>query len=344
MTRQAVVLFNLGGPDTLKAVEPFLINLFCDRAIIRLPGPLRWLVAQAIAKRRAPVARAIYEQLGGSSPILANTEAQARALETALGDGTRVFIAMRYWHPLSRETVQEVKDWAPDRIVLVPLYPQFSTTTTASSLAAWRKEAKLSGLAVPTQILCCYPTEPGFVTAIAEGLKAGLTEFPAGSKVRILFSAHGLPERIVAGGDPYLWQVQRTVEAVLTRLGRRDLDTMICFQSRVGPLRWLLPSTEAEIRQAGAERKALIVVPISFVSEHSETLVELDKKYSQLAHTVGVPAYRRLPAVATHAAFIEGLAREICRLRAKGWELESAQGGRQCPRAYGGCLFAEKVS
>src|SRR6266853_6020685 len=167
MTRVAVVLMNLGGPDSLEAVRPFLVNLFSDPAIIGLPGPLRWPLARLIAWRRAPVARMIYARLGGQSPLLANTNAQAQALEGALGSGYRCFVAMRYWHPSSAQTAREVADWAPDEVVCLPLYPQFSTTTTASSLTAWRTAATRHGVACPTRVVCCYPSDPGFVEAVA---------------------------------------------------------------------------------------------------------------------------------------------------------------------------------
>jgi len=340
--RVAVVLFNLGGPDSLAAVRPFLTNLFDDPAIIRLPRLLRWMVARIIAYRRAPVAREIYRHLGGASPILANTEAQARTLETALGDGFRVFVAMRYWQPLSDATVSAVKAWQPDRVALVPLYPQFSTTTTASSVADWKRAAADAGLAAPTQLLCCYPDEAGLVEAVSQPLARALDEMPAGERVRVLFSAHGLPERIVAEGDPYRWQVERTVSAVLARLGRPALDAVLCFQSRVGPLAWLKPATDEEIRRAGADRRSLIVVPIAFVSEHSETLVELDRDYGRLAAASGVPRYHRLPTVGTDPRFIAGLAGEVRRLAAGAGAIRSSAGGRLCPREFGGCLCVEE--
>ncbi len=160
MARTAIVLFNLGGPDGPRAVRPFLFNLFNDPAIITAPGPLRWLLAQGFSRRRAPVARRIYDELGGGSPLLANTEAQARALEAALnaqagGGEIKAFIAMRHWHPMSEETARAVKAYDPERIVLLPLYPQFSTTTTGSSITAWAGAAAQAGLEVPTRTLCC---------------------------------------------------------------------------------------------------------------------------------------------------------------------------------------------
>lgn len=327
MKKLAVVLFNLGGPDDQAAVKPFLFNLFNDRAILSLPQPLRWCLAKLISSRRAPVAREIYENLGGGSPLLANTQAQARALESRLnedetakvtGFDSRVFVSMRYWKPFAEDAAIEVKAFAPDRILLLPLYPQFSTTTSASSLRSWQVAAERLGIGAKTDAVCCYPREAGFVEAIAEGLK-GLIDKAQGLKAqghgapRVLFSAHGLPKKIVARGDPYQWQVEETADAVVERLHldgltSSDFEWTVCYQSRVGPLEWIGPSTEDEICRAGAERRPLIVVPIAFVSEHSETLVELDIEYKALAEEKGVPAYFRLPTVDTHPAFIGGLA------------------------------------
>ncbi|HEV3174695.1 MAG TPA: ferrochelatase [Stellaceae bacterium] len=338
--RTAVVLFNLGGPDSLAAVRPFLTNLFDDPAIIRMPRMPRWLLARVIAWRRAPLTREIYRHLGGSSPILANTQAQAGALEAALGESFRVFIAMRYWRPFSAETAAAVKAWAPDRVALLPLYPQFSTTTTASSAGDWHRAAARVGLTSPTRLLCCYPDDSGFIEAIATMLTSALDETPVGERIRILFSAHGLPERIVAAGDPYRWQVERTVAAVLTALARPGLDAVLCFQSRVGPLAWIKPATDEEIRRAGAERCSLIVVPIAFVSEHSETLVELDRDYGRLAEVSGVPSYRRLPTVGVDPFFIAGLASVVRRLTEEGRAVRSNRGARLCPIEFSGCLCA----
>lgn len=330
--RTAVVLFNLGGPDRPEAVRPFLYNLFADPAILRLPAPARQGLAWLIAKRREATARHIYDQMGGSSPILGQTLAQAAATERKLGAGWRVFVAMRYWHPLARETVRQVALWRPRRVVLLPLYPQFSTTTTASSFSDWRKAANAVGLYAPTTGVCCYPVEAGFVATQAEFVKAALAEAPR--PCRVLFSAHGLPQRIVDQGDPYPVQVEATARAVVTALALPGLDWRISYQSRVGPLAWLGPATDAEIRQAGADGVALIVVPIAFVSEHSETLVELDLEYAKLAKDAGVSHYRRVPAAGTAAAFIDGLAR-LARLAAA-----DAPAG-DAPVCGAGCARAE---
>ncbi|WP_316975983.1 ferrochelatase [Shumkonia mesophila] len=342
MPKIAVVAFNLGGPDRPEAVEPFLFNLFNDPAIIGLPWPVRPLLAKLISRRRGPVARAIYAKIGGGSPLLPLTREQAAALQAALaGDGeVKVFIAMRYWHPMSDETALAVKDFAPDEIVLLPLYPQYSTTTTASSVMDWERAARAIGLDVPTRAVCCYPTEPGFVAAEAELVAAAVDRASRAGRPRVLFSAHGLPKRVIEGGDPYKWQVERSAAAVVAAMGRDDFEWRVSFQSRVGPLEWIGPATDAEIERAGHEGKPLVVVPIAFVSEHSETLVELDIEYGELAHKAGVPAYERVPAVGTHPLFIDGLARLVRAARAGGCATISQDGRRICPGDRGRCGHA----
>jgi protoporphyrin/coproporphyrin ferrochelatase len=341
MSRCAVVLFNLGGPDSLAAVRPFLFNLFHDPAIISLPQPWRRLVAGLIAWRRAPLARAIYQRLGGASPLRANTEAQARALESELGAGHRVFVAMRYWPPRSPEVAAAVREWQPDEIVLLPLYPQFSTTTTASSLADWRAAAVAAGLVAPTRAVCCYPAEAGFIAALAAEIRSMLERSAPSGRTRVLFSAHGLPEKIVRAGDPYRWQVEYTAEALRAALNIPALDSVVCYQSRVGPLAWIGPATDAEIRRAGAEGVALVVVPIAFVSEHSETLVELDIEYRHLASAAGVPSYVRVPTVGTAPDFIAGLARLVQAARRSRAESPCPAGeNRLCPASLPRCPCA----
>ena len=302
----AIVLFNLGGPDSLEAVQPFLRNLFSDPAIIALPSWLRLPLAKVIAHRRTPKALGIYEQIGGGSPILGQTEAQARALEEALSAGNghewRGYVCMRYWHPLTEAVVRSVQRFGPDRIVLLPLYPQFSTTTTASSVKAWNKAARFKA---PTVVIDSYPTEPGFIAASVELVRQGLAEAGIGPR-RVLFSAHGLPEKIIKAGDPYQKQVEETAAAIAGQLG--DIDCTVCYQSRVGPLKWIGPSTPAEIERAARDKVGIVLYPLSFVSEHSETLVELDIDYRRLAREAGVPAYVRVPTVGTHPLFIRGLA------------------------------------
>lgn len=316
VTRTGVVLFNLGGPDSLAAVEPFLFNLFNDRAIIRLPQPFRYLVAWLIARKRAPIAKAIYQRMGGRSTILEETSRQVTALEAALNasPGARTFkvvTGMRYWPPRSVDAAKGLKEWRADEIVLLPLYPQFSTTTTASSFADWDRAARSCGVRALTRAICCWPTEPGFVAGIAQKIGTLLTDAP---ELRVLFSAHGLPERIVAEGDPYPSHVADTARAVVAKLqadGIKVRDWRISYQSRVGPLKWIGPSTDEEIRRAGGEGKGLVLVPISFVSEHSETLVELDHEYRRLAKEAGVPRYERVATPSADPEFIAGLARLV---------------------------------
>jgi ferrochelatase len=309
VARIAVVLMNLGGPDRLEAVQPFLFNLFSDPAILRLPALVRLPLARIIAWRRGRIAQEIYRKLGGGSPLLANTEAQARALETLLGPQHRCFVAMRYWDPTSEHTAREVADWAANEVVCLPLYPQFSTTTTGSSLAAWRSSATRHGIACPTRVVCCYPSDPGFVEAIAGLIRPALDAAAGHEKLpRVLLTAHGLPKRIVQTGDPYPNQVETTAAAVIGALNRPGLDWTVCYQSRVGPLEWIGPATDDEIRRAGKDKVPVVVAPISFVSEHSETLVELDLDYRDLAAASGVPAYHRVPTVGTEPGFIQSLA------------------------------------
>ena len=338
MSRCAVVLFNLGGPDRLESVEPFLFNLFNDPAIIALPALLRWPIARLIARRRAPVARAIYARMGGSSPLLANTEAQAKALEAALGPRFRTFIAMRYWPPLSAAAAAAVKEWGADEIVLLPLYPQYSSTSTGSSLRAWREEATAQNLVARTRAVCCYFAAPGFVGALAARLKDALADWPAELPLRILLSAHGLPQRVVARGDPYRWQIEMTAASLAAGFPRHDI--VVCFQSRVGPRKWLEPATDAEIRRAGKEGIGLIVVPIAFVSEHSETLVELDHDYGHLARACGVPRYVRVPTVSDDLRFIAALAELVRDARRRDTTLGPELGVRLCPPSFALCPCA----
>ena len=338
----AVVLFNLGGPDSPEAVEPYLCNLFTDPAIISLPGLIRKPLGRFIARRRAPYTRQIYARIGGRSPILEETQAQARALEKALvqfGHEIRAFVSMRCWHPFSDGAARAVKEWEPDRIALLPLYPQFSTTTTASSLKDWDRAAARAGIAVPTSRVCCYPVAAGFVTALAELVRETWAKAKPGVRYRLLLSAHGLPQRVIAKGDPYRWQVEQTAAALVEILGITDLDWSICYQSRVGPLKWIGPATDDEIRRAGAEGLGVIVAPIAFVSEHSETLVELDMDYLKLAKQSGVPDYLRAPVVGMRESFIAALADLVSRAIASNGVV---RGGPICPPGKA-CGFWERV-
>jgi ferrochelatase len=330
--RLAVVLFNLGGPDSPEAVEPFLANLFSDPAVLTMPGFIRKPLARFIAKKRGPVAREIYAKIGGRSPILPETLAQAEALEKALPEHeTRAFIAMRCWKPFTHEAAAAVAAFKPDHIVLLPLYPQFSTTTTGSSLTEWKRVAALAGITAPTTTICCYPDLDGFVDAVAAGIRDSMAGARTDVSYRLLLSAHGLPKRVIARGDPYQVQVEQTAAAIKARLSLNDVS--ICYQSKVGPLEWIGPATDAEIRRAGGEGKGVVIAPVAFVSEHSETLVELDIEYAKLARDCGVPDYRRVPTAGVRPEFIAGLAglvrQSIVKTPGKTCPLTAAR----CPRA-----------
>ncbi len=342
MARLAVVLFNFGGPDRPESVRPFLFNLFNDRYVIDAPWPIRWILAHLISWRRAPVARKIYDHMGGKSPLLELTKMQGEALKDVLaasGDEVEVFIAMQYWHPMSYETALMVKNFMPDEIVLLPLYPQYSTTTTESSLMEWRHAAKSAKITALTRAVCCYPAQRGWIEAQVELIEKALSEMKDKGKCRLLFSAHGLPKKIISKGDPYQWQVERTAEAIVTALNAKGLDWAVCYQSRVGPMEWIGPSMESELARAGRESVSIIVAPITFVSEHSETLVELDVEYRELAKKEGVPAYFRVPAVGDHQSFILGLAELVEKVRQKGDAIASDDGARICPESFCRCIM-----
>jgi ferrochelatase len=348
--RLAIVLFNLGGPDAPESVRPFLVNLFTDPAILRVPAFVRPWLGRFIAWRRTKPAAANYAILGGRSPLLELTQNQATALEAALNaDGTveaKAFIAMRYWHPMSDAAAAEVKEWGPDEILLLPLYPQFSTTTTGSSILDWERAAARIGLDVPTTTLCCFHSDDGFADAttriVRDAWRKARAELDPATPLRILFSAHGLPESIVRAGDPYQWQVEQSVARVVERLGIEGLDHAICYQSRVTPQKWIGPSTEEELARAASDKVAVLVVPIAFTSEHSETLVELDVEYREAAHRLGVPGYFRAPTQNSDPAFIASLAELARGARASGRNLCSFAGARQCPKRHGDCAH-EKV-
>ncbi len=339
----AIVLFNLGGPDSPEAIKPFLRNLFLDPAILRVPFFVRPFLARVIARARVAPATANYALLGGKSPLLGLTREQAAALEAALPElEARCFIAMRYWHPFSLEAAAAVKAWGPDEVVLLPLYPQFSTTTTGSSLTTWRDAAVRVGLAADTTTVCCYPVDPAYATATAALVRAGYerarAELDPAVPLRVLFSAHGLPEVIIQNGDPYQWQVEKTVAAVLGAWGEA-VDHRVCYQSRATPQKWIGPSTDEEVERAAEDGTAVLVVPIAFVSEHTETLVELDVEYRELAEKLGVPGYFRVPTQNADAGFIASLAEVVRRSSGCGPGLCSGAGGRICRVEHGGCPF-----
>ena len=330
----AVVLFNLGGPDGPNDVERFLRNLFRDKAIIRSPLPVRFIVSRMISRSRAPSARENYAKMGGGSPLLAETRRQADALDVELkkrGVDAKSFIAMRYWKPYAAEAVRDVKAWGATKTVLLPLYPQFSTTTTASSLKSWKDAGGPEGVAI-----CCYPAAPKFIAAHAKKLVSAWEVAGKPASVRALLSAHGLPEIVVKSGDPYQWQVERTA-AALKPLLPADWEVEICYQSRVGPLKWIGPPTEDAVAKAAKDGKAILVSPIAFVSEHIETLVELDIDYRRMADEHGAKAYIRAPALGVEGGFIETLADLVQAAAADTRLVRSSCGNRICPRDWRDC-------
>jgi ferrochelatase len=310
--RLAVVLMNLGGPDSLGAVRPFLSNLFSDPAIISLPSPFRQVVAQIISRSRAPKARKIYQAMGGSSPLLKNTTTQLELLQKQLLESlphceSKVFIAMRYWNPLIRETVAQVKEYIPTQIILLPLYPQFSSTTTGSSFREWDNQAIKIGLNIPTTKVHSYADDTQFIDAHVKLLQPWIAEAKKHGSPRILFSAHGLPQKVIDAGDPYETHIHQTVNAIMDKIPS-TIESVICYQSKVGPLKWLSPSIDQALHEAAQVRKPVIIVPISFVSEHVETLVELDQEYRDLAIKMGIPFYGRVPTLGGNKGYIQALA------------------------------------
>jgi ferrochelatase len=311
--KKAVVLFNLGGPDSLNAVEPFLFNLFNDPAIITLPGIFRYPLAKFISKKRTPVAKKIYEEMGGKSPILEETKTQAIEIEKSLekeGDDYKCFIVMRCWHPRAEDVIKKVKAFNPEQIILLPLYPQFSNATSGSSIKEWLDICRKEKLEVETKIICCYPTEKDFILSYANLIKEKIGKNNL-SETTLIFSAHGLPENKIKQGDPYQWQVEQTVKELVEKLSIKNLNYILSYQSRVGPLKWIGPSTEVVIKEEAKKRKVIVVVPVAFVSEHSETLVELDIEYKKLAKENGCKEYLRVPAVTVNQNFINSLKSSI---------------------------------
>ena len=313
----SIILFNLGGPDRPESVQPFLFNLFNDPSIIGISQPFRYLLAKFISRKRTPEAQEIYAQLGGGSPLLENTQAQKEALLKELKSAApdisfHLHIAMRYWHPFFQELIVKLQKEKPDEILLLPLYPQFSSTTTGSSYGEALTYLKKYFPKISHKLLCCYPTQEGFIEAnfhlVAPVLKK-LSD--ARTPARILFSAHGLPEHIVKKGDPYADHLSLTVMALEKRIQKKfpasKFDIQLCYQSKVGPLPWLKPSTESALEMAAKENLGVVLCPISFVSEHSETLVELDQQYRDLSDRLGLPFYYRMPTVSCHPAFLKGL-------------------------------------
>ena len=307
-----VVLFQLGGPDSPAAVEPFLYNLFCDPDIIDFFGAwfARRPLARWIARNRAGVVREHYNAIGGQSPIRALTERQARALEGALAPRreAKCFVAMRYWHPLSLEAAAAVNAWNAPELVLLPLYPQYSFATTSSSLKEWKRVFQPNGNAPRTHTVETFFNHPLYVQAVAEKIALALTHFEDPGRAQIVFSAHGLPLSLIERGDPYARQVGETVRLVMQRGEWKNAHTL-CYQSKVGRRKWLTPSLIETIeRLARAGKKQLLIVPIAFVTEHIETLHEINIEAREHARHLGIEQFEMMPAVGDSPTFISALA------------------------------------
>lgn len=308
--KTAVILLSMGGPASLMAVRPFLFNLFKDPAILRLPFFIRIPLAFYVARKREKKAIENYKKLGGRSPLLENTEKQARALEAALSKqgAFRCFVGMRYAPPFVEDVMMRVKQYAPDNLVFLPLYPQYSMTTTGSSLQKARQEAKRHGLKNTTEITS-FHKEPGFIETMAQNTTRLYEEAKRHGTPKIIFTAHGLPLSIVAAGDPYPQQCEETVAAILALLEKAAAkDAVLAYQSRVGRGAWLEPSTRDVLDAAAQDKRPVVLVPIAFVCEHVETLVELAQDYKARGLKAGAPFVEVVPTVGTAPRFIEGLA------------------------------------
>ena len=336
--KKAVILFNLGGPDKLESVEPFLFNLFNDPAIISIPSIIRYPLAKIISKRRTPIAKDIYKEIGNKSPILELTQQQSESLENNLkkkGD-YKCFVVMRCWHPRASQVIKKVKEYNPEEIILLPLYPQYSASTSGSSINEWNDLCKKENYKVKTKTICCYPTESNFVKSHANLIKETIKNLD-NKNFKLLFSAHGLPESKIKKGDPYQWQVEKTVESIMSELINENLDFLISYQSRVGPLKWIGPSTDDVIIKYSREKKGIVIVPVAFVSEHSETLVELDIEYKKLAEKNGCSFYKRVPALGIEENFIKGLTELVLQKEKKNNFVSSVT----CPNKYVKCPCLE---
>jgi ferrochelatase len=337
----AVVLFQLGGPDSLEAIEPFLYNLFCDPDIIDFPFARlgRRPLAKLISTTRARKVQQHYSVIGGGSPIRRFTERQARALEAELGrQGVRArcVVAMRYWHPFTAEAVAQVRARDCDEILLLPLYPQYSSTTTGSSLNEWNRWFRPNG--VPVHCIRDFYRNGRYLEALVEGIERSLARF-ADRRPTLVFSAHSVPLAVIEKGDPYQRQIEETVALLLER-GRWRNPHRLCYQSKVGASKWLQPSLRATVRELAAEGvKELCVVPISFVSDHVETLGEIDHEARELAESLGITQFEMTPGLNDSPKFIAALAElvmDAIELKAAGdektVEREPALASAQLPR------------
>ena len=304
MGKTGVVLLSMGGPDSLEAVQPFLYNLFSDHDLIRIPRPIQKPMAWIISKVRAKKTRHYYELMGGKSPQKEQTLEQARKLQELLGENYKVVVAMRYWHPFTEEALDELFREDIERIILLPMYPQFSTTTTGSSFKEFeRVYGRKNYPKVPVIKVRDYHDHPLYIRAMVENIKESLGNW---KDYFFLFSAHSLPMYVIEEGDPYRDQTERTVELIMEHFP--GVPHRLGYQSKVGPIRWLEPMTDKLIEDLAREGvKRLAVIPVSFVSEHSETLYELDVQYGKLARSLGIEDYRRVPTLKTHPTFMEAL-------------------------------------
>lgn len=320
--RIGVVLFQLGGPDSLAAIEPFLYNLFCDPDIIDFPFARlgRKPLAKLISTTRARKVEHHYSSIGGGSPIRKHTEEQARALETELraaGVDATCVVAMRYWHPFTSEAVEQLRAAKVDEVVLLPLYPQYSTTTTGSSLNEWQKRASTKYQVPGTKPLECFHlirefySHPGYLDAVAEKIDAALARFPRSADAEIVFSAHSVPVAVIEKGDPYQQQIEETVALLMQRGGWANRHRL-CYQSKVGASKWLQPSLRATLRQLAAERvQDVCIVPVAFVSDHVETLGEIDHEARELAARLGMRQFEMTDGLNDSPTFIRALAQLV---------------------------------
>ena len=343
--KKAVILFNLGGPDKLENVEPFLFNLFNDPAIIGLPRILRKIVAKIISKRRAPISKKIYEAIGGRSPILELTKKQAKSLEKKLNDDNKkdihkCFVVMRCWHPRAEAVLNIIKKFDPEELILLPLYPQYSASTSRSSILEWENICLKHKYDKPIKIICCYPTEEEFIKGHVSLIR---NEIKYLNEFKLIFSAHGLPEKNIKKGDPYQWQGQQSVNKIIEKLNLSNLDWILSYQSRVGPLKWIGPSTEDEIIKASKQKKIIVVVPIAFVSEHSETLVELDIEYKKLAEENGCKKFIRIPALGTKEEFIQALTNLVHKSNLLDKKSDICYPQNKCPSNFKKCIRSDRL-
>ena len=337
--KKAIILFNLGGPDQIENVEPFLFNLFNDPAILNLPTFLRYPLAKLISNRRAPVAKKIYEELGGASPILKLTKEQSDALEKKINqdqeiDEYKCFIVMRCWHPRAEQVIKEVQFFNPEEVILMPLYPQYSAATSGSSIKEWKDVCKKNQYKVKTSTICCYPTDQNFVKAHTKEILKKTKDL---KNFKLIFSAHGLPEKNIKKGDPYQWQVEQSVKKIVEELNIKNLDWILSYQSRVGPLKWIGPSTEDIIVENSKLGKHIVLVPIAFVSEHSETLVELDIEYKEIADANGCKNYTRVPALGINEDFIKAMSELIIKKNEYKFSENLYPPKIQCPSNFKKC-------